>query len=799
MKVSLNWLKRYVNIQVPVEELCERMTMSGFEVEDVEDLSATMENVKVGRILKIEKHPDADKLQICQLDVGEAEPVQIITGAQNVFEGALVPCALHNSKLPNGMHIKKGKLRGLPSNGMLCSGEELCLKEGDYPGAEVYGILILQEDYAPGTDMRDVLHLNDVIIDFSILSNRPDCNSVIGVAREVAVVLGEEIHLPEPSYRTCGGDIREEISISVEDYDLCPRYMGRVVKNLRIQPSPDWMKECLRAAGMRPINNIVDITNFVMLETGHPMHAFNLNDIAGRKIIVRRAKDGETMTTLDEKAHELNSEMLVIADSEKPSCLAGIMGGLESEITAETTDLFLECAKFRRDNIRRTARALGMRTESSARFEKGVDTVGVEYAMERALQLIEELNAGDIVEGVIDCHDGLPEERTLTVPAARINDLLGVDVPYEKMVEILNALHIETTMENDVLTCHIPYYRDDIESRADLAEEVMRIYGYEHIVGTPMKGAVIRGRKLPERIHGDTIKNLLIAHSMREITTYSFISGKASDQLGLAADDKRREAVVLLNPLGEEYSTMRTQLVSSMLTVLATNMSRKNPGGRFFELSRIFRPKALPVVEQPDEISALCLGIYGEEEDFFTLKGIVDELLERCGIKGEYLRSGEPYLHPGRQAKVMWKGCAEPVAVLGEVHPSAAARFDLNGRAFVAEIQVQALYEMMDQQRVIYQPLPKFPASSRDLSVIADRELPIAEMEKAIRSAASDIIEKIELFDVYQGGQIPADKKSVSYSIVLRAADRTLTDEECDEAMKKILESFEKIHVFLRQ
>lgn len=799
MKVSLNWLKRYVDIKVPVEELCDRMTMSGFEVEDVEDLSATMENVKVGRIVKLEKHPDADKLQVCQIDVGEDELVQIITGAQNVFEGALVPCALHNSKLPNGMHIKKGKLRGLPSNGMLCSGEELCLKESDYPGAEVYGILILKEDYAPGTDMREVLHLNDVIIDFSILSNRPDCNSVIGVAREVAVVLGEKINLPEPSYKTCGGDIHEHIAISVEDYDLCPRYMGRVVKNLRIKPSPDWMKDCLRGAGMRPINNIVDITNFVMLETGHPMHAFNLNDIAGHQIIVRHAKDGEAMTTLDDKPHELNSEMLVIADSEKPSCLAGIMGGLESEITDDTTDLFLECAKFRRDNVRRTARTLGMRTESSARFEKGVDTIGVQYAMERALQLIDELDAGDIIEGVIDCNDGLPADRSLTVPAARINELLGVDVPYDKMVEILNALHIETTMKDGVLTCDIPYYRDDIESRADLAEEVMRIYGYEHIVGTPMKGDVIRGRKLPERIHGDVVKNLLIAHSMREITTYSFISGKAADQLGLAADDKRREDVVLLNPLGEEYSTMRTQLASSMMTVLATNMSRKNPGGRFFELSKIFKPKALPVTEQPDEIPALCLGIYGDEEDFFTLKGIVEELLSRCGLEGEYTRSKEPYLHPGRQAQVMIPGCEEPVAVLGEVHPAAAARLDMNGRAYLAEINPLPLYAAMEEKRTTYQPLPKFPASTRDLSVIADKELPIADMEKAIRSAASSIVEKVELFDVYQGGQIPADKKSVSYSILLRASDRTLTDEECDEAMKKILASLEKIHVFLRQ
>ncbi|MBP3434927.1 MAG: phenylalanine--tRNA ligase subunit beta, partial [Clostridia bacterium] len=402
MKVSLNWLRRYVDISVSVEELCDKMTMSGFEVDGVEDLSKTMHNVVAARILKLEKHPDADRLQICTMDVGAAEPIRIITGADNVFEGALVPAALHESLLPNGTVIKRGKLRGLPSEGMLCSGEELCLKEADYPGAEVYGILILKEDAAPGTDMRDILHLNDVIIDFSITSNRPDCQSMLGIAREVAVALGVPVHLPEPSYKTVGGDVNDHIAITVEDSDLCPRYMGRIVKNLRIAPSPVWMQECLKGAGMRPINNIVDITNFVMLETGQPMHAFDLRDIRGAQIIVRRAKDGEEIVTLDGKPHTLNGEMLVIADAEAPSCLAGIMGGLNSEIKPDTTDLLFECAKFRRDNVRRTGRTLGMRTESSARYEKGVDIHGVEYAMNRALQLIDELDAGDIIDGVID-------------------------------------------------------------------------------------------------------------------------------------------------------------------------------------------------------------------------------------------------------------------------------------------------------------------------------------------------------------------------------------------------------------
>ena len=548
MNISLSWLKRYVDIDVPVQELCDKMVMSGFEVESIEDLSATMSRVVVGRIVKLEKHPDADKLQICQIDIGQDEPVQIVTGADNVFEGALVPASLHDSHLPNGMHIKKGKLRGVASNGMLCSGEELCLKEGDYPGAEVHGILILQGDWTPGTDMREVLHLNDTVIDFKITANRPDCQSVLGVAREVAVALKKEFHPPVPAYTAKGGDVRDHIDITVEDFDLCPRYLGRVVKNLRIAESPEWMKLCLRAAGMRPINNIVDITNYVMLETGQPMHAFDLRDVRGGKIIVRRAKDGEAITTLDGKPHTLTADMLVIADAEAPSCLAGIMGGLNSEIKADTTDLFLECAKFRRDSVRRTARALGMRTESSARFEKGVDIAGVEYAMERALQLIDELNAGDIVEGAIDRHQGLPEPRTIHVTADSINALLGVEVPYTAMVDILNSLCITTTLENGWLTCTVPSFRDDVEGCADLAEEVMRVYGYDHIVATPMRGTIVRGRRLPERKNTDKVKAALVAERMREITTYSFISGKAIETLNLPAEDPRRQAITPHDP-----------------------------------------------------------------------------------------------------------------------------------------------------------------------------------------------------------------------------------------------------------
>ena len=795
MKVSLNWLRRYVDIKVPLEELCEKMVQAGFEVESIEDLSKTMDNVVVGRIEKLEKHPNADRLQICQINIGTGELLQIVTGATNVFEGALVPVALHDSHLPNGMHIKKGKLRGVESNGMLCSGQELCLKESDYKGAEVNGIMILNEEYPLGTDMREVLGLDDIVIDFSVTANRPDCQSILGIAREVSVVLKEEFKKPVPSYKTKGGDVNDFISVTVEDYDLCPRYVGRVVTNVKIGPSPAWMQKFLKSCGMRPINNIVDITNFVMLETGQPMHAFDLRDVRGGKIIVRRAKDGEKMTTLDGKEHTLNSEMLVIADAGQPSCLAGIMGGLDSEIKDDTTAIFFESAKFRRDSVRRTARTLGIRTESSARFEKGTDIMNAEYAMERALSLIYELGAGDIVEGVIDRNMGLPKDRVLEVTVSSVNGLLGLEIPGDTMVEILNRLSIKTTLAGDKLTCVIPSFRDDIEGRADIAEEVMRIYGYQHIVGTPIKGEIVRGRKSHERLCSDRIKNRLIAQGLNEIVTYSFIPEKALDMLGIGEDDSRCRAIKILNPLGEEYSVMRTQLVYSMLNVLAINYSRKIPAVRFFEMSKVFIPDSLPITSQPEERPALSIGLYGEQEDFFTLKGLVEEVLAEFGIEAEYRRSSEPYFHPGRQAAAVVDGIE--VAVFGEVHPDTAARFDLSCRVYVAEIRADILMSAKESI-VYYKPLPRFPAIDRDLALICDKELPVAEIEKVFKAYGGKFLESVQLFDVYEGAQIEKGKKSVAYRLVFRSAESTLKDEEVDGVITKLIEKLNEKGCYLR-
>ena len=796
MKISLNHLKEYVEINVPAEELCEKMVMAGFEVESIEKQGDNLVNVVAARIKEIKPHENSDHLQICQMDIGCDELVQIVTGAQNIKEGDLVPAALNDSHLPCGAHIMSGKLRGVESHGMLCSGEELCLTEADYEGASVYGILILRDEYAPGTDMREVLGLDDYIIDFKITANRPDCNCFLGVAKEISVVLGTEFKAPVPSYKTVGGDISDYISVDVKNYDLCPRYIGRVVKNLRIKESPVWMQKAITASGMRPINNIVDITNFVMLETGQPMHAFNYNDLADKKIIVRNAKDGEKITTLDGKDYNLNEDMLVIADGEKPSCLAGIMGGKESEIEDDTKDLFLESAKFRRDNIRHTGRELGIRTEASGRYEKGVDIVNVEFAMERALQLIYELDAGDIIDGVLDCNEGLPEDRIITVTTDKIMELIGVEVADETIVSILNSLGLPTTIEGKTITCRVPSIRDDIEGRADLAEEVMRIYGYDHIVGTAMRGTVNRGKLLPERIKTNKIKALMTASGAYEIATYSFISSKAIDSLNLSADDERRNEIKIINPLGDEYSTMRTQLTTSMLTVLATNINKKIADGRFYEISKRFVPKSLPLTEQPLELPTMSIGIYGKDEDFFTLKGLIEAICKLMGAHTQYERSSEPYLHPGRQALV--KANNKEFCVFGEVHPTVASQYGIEQRVYVAEIKLDILLSI-EKRKTTYKPLPKFPAVERDFAMLCDIDIPVGTLEKAISAGAGRLLEKIELFDVYTGSQIPEGKKSVAYSVWLRSNDSTLTEAQIEEVNAKIIKKLESVGAELRK
>ena len=793
MKISLNHIKRYVDINVSAEELCERMPLAGFEIESVTNRGDGIKRVVAAKILKVTPHANSDHLQICQMDTGEGEPVQIVTGAQNIKEGDYVPAALDDSYLPDGTHIVAGKLRGEDSFGMLCSGGELGLTDADYEGASVNGILILKGEPKPGTDIKEVLGLDDTIIDFSITSNRPDAGSFLGLAKEISVVLGTEFKAPETNYKTVGGNIDDYISVSVENRDLCPRYMGRMVKNLRIAPSPDWMQKAITAAGMRPINNIVDITNFVMLETGQPMHAFNYNEIADKKIIVRNAEKGEKIVTLDGKEFNLNEDMLVIADGKRPSCLAGIMGGKESEIEDDTTDLFLESAKFRRDNIRHTSHALGIHTESCARFEKGTDIKNLEYAMNRALSLIYELDAGDIIDGAADVYDSLPEDRIIKTTTDAVLGLIGVDVPKDKITEILNKLGLQTELDGNKLTVRVPSIRDDVEGRADLAEEIMRIYGYSHIKGKPMRSDVTRGKKLPERIKADKIKSLLVSAGLSEISTYSFINPAAADILNLSADDSRRDTVKIINPLGDEYSVMRTQLISSILSVISTNISRKIESAKFFEISKRFEPAEN---EMPKEIPTMSIGIYGEGEDFFALKGIVEAVMKLCGAHTRYERSKEPYLHPGRQAEVYANNTL--AGVFGEVHPSVAEKYGFDTRVYVAEIKLDVLYSI-NKRKTLYKPLPKFPAVERDFAVLADADMPIGELEKAISAGAGRLLEKIKLFDIYTGSQIPEGKKSVAFSVWLRSAESTLTEQQTDEVCAKIIAKLEKTGALLRK
>ena len=795
MKVSLNHLKRYVDINVSAEVLCEKMPLAGFEIESVEKKGDGIKNVVVAKILEISPHENSDHLQICQMDVGKNAPVQIVTGAQNISVGDFVPAALDDSFLPDGTHIVSGKLRGVESNGMLCSGGELGLTDADYEGAEVHGILILKGEQIPGTDIKEALGLDDTVIDFSITSNRPDAGSFLGIAKEISVVLDTEFKAPEISYKTVGGDINDYISVSVKNSDLCPRYMGRMIKNLRIAESPDWMKKAIISAGMRPINNIVDITNFVMLETGQPMHAFNYNDLKDKKIIVRNACEGEKIVTLDGKEFNLTGDMLVIADGKNPSCLAGIMGGKESEIENDTTDLFLESAKFRRDSVRHTAHTLGIRTESCARFEKGTDINNVEYAMNRALSLIYELNAGDIIDGAADIHGDLPENRIIKTTTDKVLELIGVDVPKDTMVSILNKLGLETKLSGNEMTVSVPSMRDDVEGRADLAEEIMRIYGYSHIKGRPMRGEVTRGKILPEREKSNKIKSLLTSCGMREIATYSFINPAAADMLGLSESDERRNMIKIINPLGDEYSALRTQLVSSMLSVMATNISRKIEGAKFFEISKRFFGE-LPLKSQPEEIPTLCLGIYGKDEDFFTLKGIIESLFKLFGAHTRYERAAEPYLHPGRQAEVYANNTL--CGTFGEVHPSVAEKFGINERVYVAEIKLDVLYGI-NRRKLVYKPLPKFPAVERDFALLADIDTPVGELQKAISSGAGRMLEKIKLFDIYTGSQIPEGKKSVAFSVWLRSAEGTLTEEQTESICSKIVEKLQKAGGELRK
>lgn len=792
MIASYHWLKDYINTDVSPQELAEKMVMTGNGVESITNLGENMEKVVVGRIVKLEKHPDADKLQICQIDVGDQDLLQIVTGADNVFEGALVPVALSGSKLPNGVKIKKGKLRGVASYGMLCSGEELCLKEEDYPGAGVYGILILQGDWAPGTDMKEVLMQDDTVIEFEVGANRPDCLSMLGIAREAAAALDIPVKIPEPAFSENQEKVEDYVSVQVDAPDLCPRYLAKAVKNVKIAPSPLWMQRRLRAAGVRPINNIVDITNFVMLETGQPMHAYDAQDIRGGKIVVRRAQDGETMTTLDGKERSFTSSMLLITDGEGPIGIAGIMGGEDSEIKDTTQTVIFEAAKFMYGNIRQTARSLGMATEASMRFSKGVDAVGSEFAIRRACQLVEELGAGEIVGGTIDQLAVDLTPRVLKNNATDINHLLGTQISAVEMKRCLDRVFIKTELDGTILTSKIPSFREDIVGRADIAEEVARIYGYDNIPANEVKGEIMRRNIPPFEGVENALKYFMVSSGFFECVTYSFLGDADFDRLNLPADHHLRKAVRIKNPLGDDSCYMRTTLIPSIMNVMALNLNRKNKDVKVFEMGKAYIPEQVPLNGKlPDEREKLVFAMSGEGVDFYTLKQTVENVYEVMRIQDDIdvVTGGEVYFHPGRRA-LMYSG-DKLVGQLGEVHPDVLENYGITERVYLAQMDLTYLLSMVGT-RVQFKALPKYPALERDIAIVVDKMAESGTIRKHILKYGGRYIEKVELFDVYQGAQLGKDKKSLAYSLTFRSSESTLTDEAIQKDMQHILEMLEK-------
>ena len=796
MKVPMKWLKEYVDINMPAEEYASKMVMTGTAVEGVEKTGGQFDKVVVGYVVSCVDHPNSDHLHICMVDVGEEEPIQIVCGAPNVHAGMRVAAALDGAHLPGSVKIKKGKMRGEVSMGMLCSGPELDVPAGLYPHIGDEGIIEIFEDVKPGTDVKEVFGLGDDIVDFEILANRPDCLSVWGLARESSAVLNEHFVMPEIAVEESGeGTFGDYAKVEVKDEEACQRYCARVITDVKIGPSPKWMREYLYGAGVRPINNIVDITNFVMLETGHPMHAFDLSKVKDQTIVVRRAHPGEKLTTLDGKEHVLDESMLVIADRENATGLAGIMGGEESEIVDDTASVLFECAAFERANNRVTARKLGIRTESSGRFEKGVCPETTLEALERACMLVNMLECGKVVPGTFDHYPNPAEPVEIDAEVDRICRRIGVDVPAETMEDILNRLYIDTTLvDGKLLHCEVPAFRQDMETEADVSEEVLRMYGYDHIPSTLMNGVTMAGRRNAHTVFADRVKDALVGMGMYEVLNYSFISPRWIDNLGLAEDDARRSAVTLRNPLGEDTSVMRTSLVPSMLFTVANNLNRGNAEGRLFELSKVFVP-AEKAGELPTEKRALCLSAFGEGVDFFTMKNIVVWLLAKFGVTAQIEAAGDGYYHPGRKAVMTVNG--EKIAALGEIHPDVAEKFDIKGRVYVAEIDLNAL-QPLEKDFYGIKPLPKFPAVSRDIAVVVDEKIGAGTMLEAIRKAAGKTLEDVKLFDIYRGEKLGADRKSVAYAITLRAPDRTLTDEEINGTMEKVLKALKEFGAELR-
>ena len=782
MKLSREWLGEYTTIGAPDKEYCDAMTMSGSKVEGWEVTGSEISRVVVGRVISMERHTNSDHMWVCKIDVGGERELQIVTGAQNVNIGDLVPVALDGSTLPGGKEIRTGKLRGELSEGMLCSLGELGLEQRDFPYAIEDGIFILEEDCVPGDDIREVCGLNDSVVEFEITNNRPDCLSVRGLARESACTFHTPLTFAEPTVTAGHGDIHEKLSVEIKDAELCPRYTARMVKNIKIAPSPKWMRRRLRASGVRPINNIVDITNYVMLEYGQPMHAFDYACLHDGKIIVRRAEEGESLRTLDGNDHALTPGMLVIADPEGPVALAGVMGGANSEITDETTTIVFESANFLGHSIRKTAIALGMRTDASGRFEKGLDLFATVPAVDRACELVEMLGAGEVYDGTIDVLAKEPETTFIELDDKRINALLGTDIPREFMADTLTSLGFE--LNGNTLT--VPSWRGDCTMLADIAEECARFWGYDKIEATDIRGAATQGGYSEKTLFVQKLGTACRAMGYTEVMTYSFVSPSSLDKIKVPADSPLRDNYRILNPLGEDTSVMRTTALPSMLGVLSTNLSRRNMEAKLYEMATVYKKQ--PGKMLADERTVLTLGAYGGDVDFFALKGAVEALL--CAARTPDVRftadTETAAFHPGRCAAV-WSGDTR-LGTLGQIHPDVCAAYGLDGATYCAEIDVVLLHDLEGTEPV-YTPLPRFPAITRDIAVVCDVSVPVGELTECIRKAEKNVLRGVKLFDVYTGVGIPEGKKSVAFSLTLRSDDGTLTDDHAEEAVRAVLDA----------
>ncbi|MGL5749500.1 MAG: phenylalanine--tRNA ligase subunit beta [Paraclostridium sp.] len=794
MLVPVKWLRDYVNIDRDTVEFADMMTMTGSKVEKAEFYGQETNGVEVCRILEIEQHPDADRLKVTKVEVANGEILQIVTNATNINVGDFVPVARIGAVLPGDFKIKKGKLRGVLSEGMFCGAEELTIPTAYIEEHKKDGIYILdhQDSYELGQDVRKALGVNDALIEFEITSNRPDCRSIVGIAREAAVTLGTELKLPEIKVEGSDEEMNFEADIKT---DLCKRFCGRIIKDIKIAPSPYWMQRRLIEAGMRPINNIVDITNYVMLEFGQPLHAFDLADIPQNKMIVKLAEEGELLTTLDSVERTMTSDMIVITNTEKTIDLVGIMGGENSEVKDTTTAIFLQGISLAKENIRATSKKLGLRTEASGRFEKGVDINLTEVAVNRACQLIEELGCGRVLNGMLDYYPQKQEVQKVTVNPQRINRLLGVDVAMDQFIKILEDLEFKCNLvASDKLELEVPSFRLDIVEDADILEEIARIYGYENIPSADLEGNATAGVKTENQKFRDKVRANSVACGLNEILTYSFVSPRGVDRINLPQDDERRNFVKILNPLGEETSVMRRTLIPNMLEVLSTNVAHKVEEVAAFECGNTFTPQdGLPV-----ETKQYCIGMYGKEVDFFTLKGIVETVLNNVGFEGYEIEpeTTNSTFHPGRCAKVVYNNIC--VGTFGELHPDVIENYDLGQRVYVSEMNVDIVFENLNTTKR-YKALPKYPSTSRDIALIVKDEVFVKQIEDIIKANGEDIVESYKLFDVYKGSQIEEGHKSIAYSITYRSKDKTLTDEDVAKVHDKIvIELSKKLNANLR-